>query len=134
MGLSGVQKNTFKKIQNFFKNSIKKIFHLCDWKPTLKSNKSDYHVFAQSEVDQPAMSSQIENDVFRLEISVDDVDAVQVLDGQQDLRQVEDGHALLHSVRLFEEVEEVSARIIFGDEEHLLLSLKWADEFDLEMN
>ena len=80
------------------------------------------------------MSSQIENDIFRLEISVDDVDAVQVLDGQQDLRQVEDGHALLHSVRLFEEVEEVSARIIFGDEENLLLSLKWADEFDLEMN
>jgi len=44
------------------------------------------HVFAQSEVDQSAVSVQIQDDVFRLEISVDDVDAVKVLDGEQDLR------------------------------------------------
>ena len=92
------------------------------------------HVFAQSEVDQSAVSVQIQDDVFRLEISVDDVDAVKVLDGEQDLRQVEAGHALLHSVRLLEKVEEVSAGVILGDEEDLLLRLERADEFDLELN
>ena len=80
------------------------------------------------------MSAQIEDDVFRLEVSVDDVDAVQVLDGQEDLGQVEDGHALLHSVSLLEEVEEVSARIIFGYEKHLLLGLERADESNLDLN
>ena len=92
------------------------------------------HVFAQSEVDQSAVSVQIQDDVFRLEISVDDVDAVKVLDGEQDLRQVEAGHALLHSVSLLEQVEEVSAGVILGDEEDLLLRLERADEFDLELN
>jgi len=37
-------------------------------------------------------------------------------------------------VRLLEQVEEVSAGVILGDKEDLLLCLERADEFDLELN
>ena len=79
------------------------------------------------------MTIAVENNVLRLQVSVHDVDAVQVLDGQQDLCQVEGGNPLRHPVSLVQKIEKASAGIVLSHEEDLLLCLECADEFYLEL-
>ena len=79
------------------------------------------------------MTIAVQNNILRLQVSVHDVDAVQVLDGQKDLGQVEGGHPLRHPVSLVQKIEKVSAGIVLSHEEDLLLCLECADEFYLEL-
>jgi len=90
-------------------------------------------VLAKAEVNESAVSFAIQDYVLRLQVTVDDVDAVQVLNGQKDLGQVEGGHGLVHPVGLLQKTEKVSAGIILCHEEDLLFCLEHADELHLQV-
>ena len=64
---------------------------------------------AEAEVDELDVSLLVEHDVLGLEVAVDDVEAVQVLQGQDDLLQVELGHRLHHQPLHLHPPEQLAA-------------------------
>ena len=109
------------------------------WKRTAKFVSQFYFNFktnlilTKAEVHKPAVAFKVDDNVLRLQIAIDDVDAVQVLDGQQDLGQVKRRHVLGQSVGLVQQAEHVTAGIKLSDEENLLFSLEWADKMNLKI-
>ena len=81
-------------------------------------------ILTKAEVHKPAVAFKVDDNVLRLQIAIDDVDGVQVLDGQQDLGQVKRRHVLGQSVGLVQQAEHVTAGIKLSDEENLLFSLE----------
>ena len=58
---------------------------------------SGRHVhLAEAEIDQPDVTVRVEHHVLGLQVSVDDVSAVEVVERANDLAQVELGHVLRH--------------------------------------
>ena len=81
-------------------------------------------ILTKAEFHKPAVAFKVDDNVLRLQIAIDDVDAVQVLDGQQDLGQVKGRHILGQSVGLVQQAEHITAGIKLSDEENLLFSLE----------
>lgn len=61
-------------------------------------------LLGQSKVSQAAVTVRIDEDVLRFEVAVDDVEAVDVLDGEDDLRNEESGLMLFEDLPLVQMV------------------------------
>ena len=77
-----------------------------------------------AEVGELDVAPPVQHHVLRLEVPVDDALGVEVLQGEQDLRQVEDGGVLHQHPLLLQLHEELSARQILHDQVDFVSSLE----------
>jgi len=90
-------------------------------------------LLAEPEVRQLGMALLVQHHIVRLEVALDDVVLVQVLDGQQDLGDLELGRVLVKLLELVLDLPQVAARALLHDEEQLLASLEGPEELHDEI-
>lgn len=89
-------------------------------------------LLCEAEVSEATVTVRVNENIFRLEISVNDIKRVDVLDGQHDFGDEEPGLVLLKDL-LFVEVEgEVAARAVVQDHVEVVGSLEAVVHFDHE--
>lgn len=91
----------------------------------------DLH-FGKSEVGDADVAFEVDEDVFGLKISIDNVVGVQELERQHDLTCEKQSLVFIEPALVLQDLEQLAAMAIFQDEEELPLVLKCVVQFDDE--
>jgi len=86
----------------------------------------------EAEIGQLDVAVLVQQDVFRLEVPVDDIQSVEVLDGEKHFGGVEFGHWRGKALGLAQEREELSALYVIHDHEQVVTVLESAPHSDDE--